>query len=119
MKSGGVQNYQKIDRVLLKFCQEMLGLTPNASTIAINSETGTLLQWLRIYYRMIKYYVRIHIIAPLLVTEALTLWKNTPNMKTNWNASVCEITRNIPSVTMFITMEYICLGEVKKNLQEL
>ena len=51
----------------------MLGLLPNASTIAVFGETGTFPQWLRTYYRVVKYYVKIHSNAPPLVTEVLTL----------------------------------------------
>ena len=54
----GVTYHQIIEKVLLKFCKGMLGLPPNASTIAVYGETGTFPQWLRIYYRVIKYYVR-------------------------------------------------------------
>ena len=71
-------------------------------------------QWLRIYYRVIKYYVRIHISAPLLVTEALTLLKNTPNMKKNWNASVCEIIRKY-TLSHNVDPSDIRLGGVKTN----
>ena len=72
-------------------------------------------QWLRIYYRVIKYYIRIHISAPLLVTEALTLLKNTPNIKKNWNASICEIIRKY-TLTHNVDPSGIRLGGVKKNL---
>ena len=41
---------------LLKHCKDMLGLPPNATTTAVYGETGTYPQWLRLYYRVIKYY---------------------------------------------------------------
>ena len=67
-----------MEKVLLKFCKEMLGLPPNASTIAVYGETGAFPQWLRSYYRAIRYFVKAHTSAPPL---ALTVLKSLPNRK--------------------------------------
>ena len=79
----GVTYHQTIEKVLLKFCKEMLGLPPNASTIAVYGETGTFPQWLRSYYRAIRYFVRAHTSAPPLLSEALNVLKSLPTRKKN------------------------------------
>ena len=60
----GVTYHQTIEKVLLKFCKEMVGLPPNASTIAVYGETGT--------------FVRVHTSAPPLVSEDLNVLKSLP-----------------------------------------
>ena len=87
----GVKYFHDIEKVLLKFCKEMLGLPPNASNMAVYGETGTFPQWLRIYYRIIKYFIRIHVNTPPLVSEALTLLKHTLNKRNNWYTAKSEI----------------------------
>ena len=85
----GVKYYPVLERIPLRFCKDMLGLPLNASNVAVYGETDTYPQWLRNFYRAIKYYVRIHTTAPCLVVDALELLKNTSGR--NWNRSLCEI----------------------------
>ena len=86
----GTRVYPTIDRILLKYCKEMLGLPPNATTATVYGETGTYPQWLRLYYRVIKYYIRLHISVPPLVSEALTEL-NVSLHKNNWYFRISEI----------------------------
>ena len=95
----------------------MLGLPPNASTIAVYGETGTFPQWLRIYYRVIKYYVRIHVSSPPLVFEALTVLKTLPTKKRNWNTSVSQTIMKYMN-TQSINASQISMTDIKKNLQD-
>ena len=113
----GVTYHQIIEKVLLKFCKGMLGLPPNASTIAVYGETGTFPQWLRIYYRVIKYYVRIHVSSPPLVFEALTVLKTLPTKKRNWNTSVSQTIMKYTN-TQSINASQISMTDIKKNLQD-
>ena len=83
--------YPVLERIPLRFCKDMLGLPLSASNVAVYGETGTYPQWLRNFYRAIKYYVRIHTTAPCLVVDALELLKSTSGR--NWNRSICEILR--------------------------
>ena len=113
----GVKYFHDIEKVLLKFCKEMLGLPPNASNMAVYGETGTFPQWLRIYYRIIKYFIRIHVNAPPLVSEALTLLKHTPNKRNNWYTATSEIIMKY-TYNQSLNANEIVLKEVKRNLQE-
>ena len=81
-----VKYYPVLERTPLRFCKDMLGLPLSASNVAVYGETGTYPQWLRNFYRAIKYYVRIHTTAPCLVVDALELLKNTSGR--NWNRSI-------------------------------
>ena len=82
----GVKYYPVLERIPLRFCKDMLGLPLNASNDEVYGETGTYPQWLRNFYRAIKYYVRIHTTAPCLVVDALELLK-----KTSGRRGICEI----------------------------
>ena len=111
----GVKYYPVLERIPLRFCKDMLGLPLNASNVAVYGETGTYPQWLRNFYRVIKYYVRIHTTAPCLVVDALELLKNTS--RRNWNRSICEILRKYePRQTT--TASQINLQEFGQCLQE-
>ena len=111
----GVKCYSTLERIPLKFCKDMLGLPLNASNIAVYGETGTYPQWLRNYYRAVKYYVRIHNSAPCLVVDALELLKKTSGR--NWNNTLCGILKQYEPCQSTTASEISLLG-VGRGLQE-
>ena len=86
----GVKCYPALENIPLKFCKDMLGLLSNNSNIAVCGETGTFHQWLWNFHRAIKYYVRIHTIAPHVVLEVLGLLKKTSGKKWYNHIHVCN-----------------------------
>ena len=113
----GVTSHQILERAVLKFYKDMLGLPPNASTISVYGETGTFPLWLRFYYQVIKYYIRAHNNAPPLVSEALTILKHLPSKRKNWNIRVSEIITKYTS-SQCINASQINMSIVKMKLQE-
>ena len=67
--------------------------------------------------RITKYFIRIHINVPPLVSEALTLLKNAPNKRNNWYTATSEIIMKC-TCNQSINANQIVLKEVKRNLQE-
>ena len=67
--------------------------------------------------RIIKYFIRIHVNAPPLVSEALTLLKHTPNKRNNWYTTTSEIVMKY-TYNQSLNANEIVLKEVKGNLQE-
>ena len=112
MRSG---YYPVLERIPLRFCKDMLGLPLNASNVAVYGETGASPPWLKHFYRVIKYYVRIHTTAPCLVVDALKLLKKTSGR--NWNRNICEILRKYEP-RQNTTASEIDLKEFGQYLQE-